>query len=70
MLREAGTREARSLSGEIKEGLLDACARNGLADVYLSKTLEMECQVRKRPGQRVFQAKPQIWLDCQSEAGS
>jgi hypothetical protein len=70
VLREAGTPGTRRISGEIKERLLDACARNGLADVYLSKTLEMECQVQKQPGQQVFRAKPQIWLDCQSAARS
>jgi hypothetical protein len=70
VLREAGAAGMRSISEDIKEGLLDACARNGLADVYLSKALETECKIQRQPGQHVFKAKPQIWLDCRSHERS
>lgn len=65
VLKETGTAGAEHGSAEIKERLLDICARNGVADVHLSKTIESEAEMKRQPGQQVFKAKPQIWLDSQ-----
>jgi radical SAM superfamily enzyme YgiQ (UPF0313 family) len=66
LLRDTDTRGSGGTSEEIKERLLDNCARNGMADVYLNRTMEMEYEMQQRPGQQVFKAKPQIWLVSQS----
>jgi hypothetical protein len=65
VLRETGIAGKRDLSEEIKGRLLDSCARNGVADVHLSNAIERDCEMRMKPRQQVFKAKPQVWLDCQ-----
>lgn len=66
LLRETDAQGSGDTPGEIKERLLDSCVRNGMTDVHLSTTMEMECEMRQQPGQQVFKAKPQIWLASQS----
>ena len=70
LLSEIGAPGGRDTSGEIKERLLGICARSGVGDGYLSKTLKTEHEIQIRPAQKVFAAKPQIWLDHRSQADS
>jgi radical SAM superfamily enzyme YgiQ (UPF0313 family) len=66
VLSETSAPGGRDISGEIKKSLLDICERHGFADASLRKRAEMEYEMQKRPGQQVFEAKPQIWLDYRS----
>jgi len=69
LLRETGVAGEDAISGETKQRLLEICARTGVVDAQLNRTLGRKSEIPGQPGQQIFKAKPQIWLDCQGPAG-
>jgi radical SAM superfamily enzyme YgiQ (UPF0313 family) len=64
ILREMDIVVTADISEKVREKLLEISRETNLVDPHLLKTIEMESEMQRRPVQQVFQARPQIWLDC------
>lgn len=66
-LREADLPVTYDFSEKIRDMLLATCGENGITDVHLVETMNVEFEKQKKSKKRVFKARPQIWLDCKTE---
>jgi len=70
LLRDSDISVTPGVSEKVKKALLEICGSSRLLDAHLVETLEIECRMQQRPRQQVFQARPEIWLACETETSS